>query len=399
MDWTETNSYIKGINNHLDEIHLPIRIASFDLDDTLIHSPKHKKSSTKWELVDEKIINKIKQLVTNNYIIIIFTNQAGMGTRKNFNKLKWIKAINALIDTLTSKISGDKYYFAIYVAKNYDLYRKPNIGMWDLMKFNIKEQFNLSKLQISKKSFFCGDAAGRICPSPFKKKLHPTSPLGDFSDSDRKFALNIGIKFLTPEDFYLTDIPDMPYQLHGVDPKKLISQIDSLNEKYVFKPRKKEMIVMIGIPGSGKTEFVKKYILPHGYVHINQDKCKTKLKCTNETLKAAKEEKSIVIDNTNPDVLSRMHYTLIARDHRYDHIRAIIINTNIDIAKHLNNVRHVYSHGKIPKINDITYHIFKKNYVKPQTSEYFDKIETVNFAFDPKYLEDAYWKKVFMRFS
>lgn len=399
MDWTETNSYIKSIDNQIGEIHLPIRIASFDLDDTLIHYSKHKKNKTKWKLVDNEIIDKINDLVVNHYIIIVFTNQSGMGYRKDFDKLKWIKMINEMVGVLTSKITNGKYYFAIYVAKCYDLYRKPNIGMWELMKDDLREQFNISKLQISKKSFFCGDAAGRIHPGHFKKILHPSSPKGDFSDTDRKFALNIGINFLTPEDFYLSDSPKIPYQFHGVNPKELISQAESLNEKYIFKPRKKEMIIMVGTPGSGKTEFVKNYILPYGYVHINQDKCKTKLKCTNETLKAIMKGKSIVIDNTNPDVLSRMHYTLIAHDHHYKHIRAIIINTDIEIAKHLNNVRHVYSHGKIPKINDITYNIFKNKYVKPQSSEYFDKIETVNFVFDPKYLEDPYWKKIFMRLS
>ncbi len=39
-----------------------------------------------------------------------------------------------------------------------------------------------------KKSFYCGDAAGRV---KGKKK--------DFSDSDYKFALNINITFFTPE--------------------------------------------------------------------------------------------------------------------------------------------------------------------------------------------------------
>lgn len=41
-----------------------------------------------------------------------------------------------------------------------------------------------------KKSFYCGDAAGRLKTSSTPK---------DFSDSDLKFALNIGLPFLTPE--------------------------------------------------------------------------------------------------------------------------------------------------------------------------------------------------------
>jgi len=30
------------------------------------------------------------------------------------------------------------------------------------------------------------------------------------------------------------------------------------------------MIIFVGYPGSGKSHFAKKYLLPKGYVHINQ---------------------------------------------------------------------------------------------------------------------------------
>ena len=38
-----------------------------------------------------------------------------------------------------------------------------------------------------KYTFYCGDAAGRI---------------GDFSDSDKEFAKNAGIPFITPEEIF-----------------------------------------------------------------------------------------------------------------------------------------------------------------------------------------------------
>ncbi len=48
-----------------------------------------------------------------------------MSLNKNFNKLSWRKAVDELIDIL---IDGQKnYYIAIYVAKNNDMYRKPNM--------------------------------------------------------------------------------------------------------------------------------------------------------------------------------------------------------------------------------------------------------------------------------
>jgi len=397
MDWSEKNNFLRGTINNLKELPDPIRVASFDLDDTIVHRPRGKSSDQKWKLLDASISDKIADLVKNKYIIVIFTNQSGMSSGKNFDKPKWRKAIDDLSKILMSKVKNGEYYFAIYVAKTYDLYRKPNIGLWEQMKIDLKDEFNLDKARISKKSFFCGDAAGRISASIYKKKLYPSSNTGDFSDTDRKFALNIGIQFMTPEEFFMENPPEMPYKLEGIDPKKFIKKASK--STYDFVPRKREIIVMVGPAGSGKSEFVKKYILPKGYVHINQDTCKTKAKCLSQAKIALEEKKSVVIDNTNPDVLTRMDYTSLAMQHGYKNIRAIIMNTDDTIAKHMNNVRHIYSNGQISKINNIAYHVFKKNYVKPQKTEHFDKIETVDFIFDIDKLNDALWKKYFMRWS
>lgn len=395
MNWIETNSILKTNKYTIEDLPDPTRIAGFDLDDTLIQKPK--KDVNEWKLLDPSIPDRIADLVHDKYLIIIFTNQAGMSVNKKFDKKQWKKSMAKLVDVLLSKVT-DKYYFAVYVAKKYDLYRKPNIGLWEQMILDLKDEFGLNKIRISKKSFFCGDAAGRTTPSVYKKKFYPTSKTGDFLDTDIKFALNLKINFITPEEFLMEKPPKMEYRLRGIDLKKLLKDLEK-QPKYAFKPRNKELIVMVAAQGSGKTEFVKKYILPHGYVHINQDICKTKKKCLSIAKSAFEKGKSVVVDATNPDVLSRMHYTSLAKNYGYKHIRAIIVDTNIEIAKHLNNVRHVYSQGTIPKITDIAYGIFKKNYVKPQKSEHFDKIETVPFVFDKEKLDDPVWRKIFFRYS
>jgi bifunctional polynucleotide phosphatase/kinase len=395
MDWTENNKYISGVINKLDTLSDPVRIAGFDLDDTLIHKPSKRKGLSKWIMIDNTINKKIKQLVSDGYIIILFTNQGGMSMSKNFDRVKWRASVDEVIEYMFIGIS--KYYVATYVAKNYDMYRKPNLGMWDLMKGDLKETFELDNLRISKRSFFCGDAAGRTSNSPIGKKLHPNAK-ADFSDSDRKFALNIGIEFKTPEDFYMKDPPEMPYKLSGFDPKEYIKKLQK-QKKYVFKPRTKEMILMIGPPGSGKTEFVKKYILKHDYIHINQDICKTKKKCLELTEASLEDRENIVIDNTNPDISSRMAYTMLAKKYKYKHVRVFVLNTNINLAKHLNNVRHLYSEGEIPRINNITYNTYAKNYIAPTKEEYIDMIENVDFAFNHSYLNDPVWKRLFMKYS
>ena len=86
----------------------------------------------------------------------------------------------------------------------------------------------------------------------------------------------------------MKNAPKIEYTFSGVDPRELIKSVT--DSYYVFEPRKKEMIIMVGPPGAGKTEFVKKYIVPDKYVHINRDTCKTKAKCIELTKKALEKK-------------------------------------------------------------------------------------------------------------
>ena len=71
-----------------------------------------------------------------------------------------------------------------------DKYRKPATGMWDFCKDTVFAEFTIDL----KASFYCGDAAGRP-----KTAMRPK----DFSDTDIKFAANIGLTFHTPEELFL----------------------------------------------------------------------------------------------------------------------------------------------------------------------------------------------------
>lgn len=70
----------------------------------------------------------------------------------------------------------------LYASED-DEYKKPNKGMWDFYLNRLASHPDYDK----KESFYCGDAAGR------------KGPPKDFTDTDLKFGLNIGIKFYTPE--------------------------------------------------------------------------------------------------------------------------------------------------------------------------------------------------------
>src|SRR5690606_9357429 len=125
-------------------------------------------------------------------------------------------------------------------------------------------------LVISKRSFYCGDAGGRTEPSEFRRTLYKKSKK-DFSDTDRKFAYNLKIKYLTPEEFFLENPEDIPYTFSGLDPEKFLK--NHVSSDYEFKYRSKEMIILVGPPGSGKSTFVEKHL--EDYHRINLDTCKT----------------------------------------------------------------------------------------------------------------------------
>ena len=385
ITWKETDGYLQGTaSSPKYELPSAPKIAAFDFDDTLVRKGRGKNKNLDWEVVDEKVPVVISNLVDKKYLIVVFTNQSGMTVTKNFDIDGWKDKITAVVKTLFKKCT--EYYFIVLAAKRTDMYRKPNIAMWNVMTSII------GTTTVSKKSFYCGDAAGRVTKDEYQKK-------GDFSDSDRKFAINLKLDFYTPEDVFIRDfqVKDIKFKLDGIDPKLVLKNI--CTEEYNFTPRKKELLVMVGYPGSGKSEFVKKYVLPHKYVYVNQDTLKTKAKCVSTAKTALGSGKSVVIDNTNVDDANRIVYVQMALENGYKHIRCIVFDIDLNLAKHLNNVRHIYSDGAIPKIADVSYNVLAKKYVAPEKEDHFDKIETIKFCLDPEKLKDKEWKRVFMQLS
>lgn len=69
-------------------------------------------------------------------------------------------------------------------------------------------------------SFYCGDAAGREAKwAPGKKKDH--------SSVDRLLATNVGLKFYTPEEFFLGH-RSVPHKQPDFEPRNLDAEIPLL---------------------------------------------------------------------------------------------------------------------------------------------------------------------------
>jgi bifunctional polynucleotide phosphatase/kinase len=166
-DFIEIQSVLKGDFGNSGRFKSNV---CFDLDSTIIkplNGRTFPKNHSDWMFLYTDIPDKLRIISkTNN--IIIFSNQLGLktDTRRDTFKLK----IEMMYKSLDIP-------FKIFASTNRNHYRKPCIGMWNLLDSSMTDT-----------SIYIGDAAGRP---------------GDFSDSDKKFAENIGIPFFTPEEFFL----------------------------------------------------------------------------------------------------------------------------------------------------------------------------------------------------
>lgn len=80
--------------------------------------------------------------------------------------------------------------------------------------------------------------------------------------------------------------------------------------------KKKYAVIMIGIQGSGKSEYVRRNF-PEEYVRISLDELNTRNKERLLMEKFFQEGSSFVIDNTNPTAEDRKKYILASRKKGY----------------------------------------------------------------------------------
>ena len=138
-------------------------------------------------------------------------------------------------------------------------------------------------------SFFVGDAAGRTAAASGddekgtgktaqkSKKGNKSANPKDFACSDRDLAANLGLKFLTPEEFFLK-APERPFQ-RSFDPgsylvEETVMAAGGVTQK-LQKKHELDIVVMCGSPGSGKSTYFWRYLEPAGYERVNQDTLKS----------------------------------------------------------------------------------------------------------------------------
>jgi bifunctional polynucleotide phosphatase/kinase len=322
------------IYNNSYEFKKNKKIFGFDLDGTII---KFNLNTEDYEFQYDNILEKLKE-ISKNYNIVIITNQ----NHKKYDLFE--KKIFKLLNIFTK----NKINISIYVSKKNDIYRKPNIKLTLL----IEETYH------NKIKYYCGDALGRP---------------NDHSDTDLKFGLNLGIPVFSPEQIFLNKTINKTIN-NNMSIK--YPKLNMIRYNFNYKPAKKEMIIMIGYPASGKSS-ISNLIQEKGFLNniyykiINRDTIKTIDKCIKETQNALKYKMNVIIDNTNPSKENRKKFIDIGKKYGYK-IIAIKMNTTRQESIHNNYYRSfIYRKELIP---EIVYNIYDSKYQKPSLDENIDKI-------------------------
>ena len=293
---------------NINDAILKSKIAAFDYDWTLV-SPKDGKTFPKdvddWSLLYPNIPEELKRYNDEGYTIVIFTNQS---------KPWKVTQIQTVAQSLEIPV------FIVIATEKADY--KPNPILYEAL---------VGSSTIDKAtSFFVGDALGRK---------------GDFADSDKVFAENIGLKCYSPEEFFAVK-QNQNYEIPALN----------LSDS-------KQVVIMVGYPGSGKSSVAKKICEDERFVLIQGDVYKTSPKMIKAAGAYVSEGKSIVFDATNSSYKKRYEYIGFARKHDYK-VVCVHVSTSLDESYKRNKSRD--PENQVPKI---AYSMYTKHFESPNVEQ------------------------------
>ena len=123
---------------------------------------------------------------------------------------------------------------------------------------------------------------------------------------------------------------------------------------------------MVGFPGSGKTTLTQNFEKYSNYSILHGDELKTETKISKTLTKELENNKSVIIDATNPSIKKRSTFINIAKKYNI-YIRIITMSTSMEESMNRNSLRDT----PIPKI---AFYMFRKNYEEPTLNECVDEV-------------------------
>ncbi|GAB1195362.1 hypothetical protein APSETT444_004620 [Aspergillus pseudonomiae] len=241
------------------------KVAAFDLDSTLVSTASGNtfpKNSSDWKWWHDTVPSRLKELSADGYYVIIISNQKKISLQKDMKGGRSdSKSLTNFKERASAVMKQLDIPLSVYAATLDDNYRKPRIGMWK--EFLDDYDFDVNGVDLSK-SIYVGDAAGR--PND-----HSQLNLTLLSSG---FAVNAGVPFKTPEEFFLNAAPEP--LVESFDPSLYLQSDQTDDASPPFSRQSAlELVIFCGSPGAGKSTFYWDYLEPLGYERVNQDILKT----------------------------------------------------------------------------------------------------------------------------
>ena len=79
-----------------------------------------------------------------------------------------------------------------------------------------------------------------------------------------------------------------------------------------------QAIILIGIQASGKSTFCQRYLQSGSHAHISLDEVGTRNRELEILMQCINDDRSFVIDNTNPEIADRKRYISLAKAQGYE---------------------------------------------------------------------------------
>ena len=271
-------------------------VMALDLDWTVIKPTSGKKTyarngdgATDWAFWHAAVPAKIQALHREGHRIAFFTNA-------NVDKPEKLERLRRRYGALAAKL---RIPFVVYAGiqpyrqfgQGRSAYRKPALGGWERFCANELAPASCDRAR----SIFVGDAAGR--PAGWAPGMKE-----DFACTDRMFAANAGLRFATPEEFFLGQRP-VDFAWGQPVPAELLQRLEPRPDPPKVLPpaaaeTTPELVVLSGCPASGKSTLAEGTFAKAGYAVVSRDQLGTMVACSRAAAEHLRTGRSVVIDNT-----------------------------------------------------------------------------------------------------
>lgn len=289
------------------------KIVIVDVDSALVP----RKSADASPAVPRNAVAKLSAVHKDGYMVVLVSSAPGHGARSP-----------AQTEICTRRMESIKAQLGIpvlVVETGGARFRKPRTGVWDLVLEHNRDASGVLVVPDRAQCIFVGALAGQDRES----------------DVDIKFAANLGIQFMIPDQFFDGCMMRLKYPAH---PTRDVPTVDHFD--YSQFGREHELVILVGPPGCGKSTFCRNPVFS-GHLVISPEKFKVRAKMLAAIATSAA---SVIVDRRNETLREREEFIKIARTRNMS-VKVVHFDVSKALCRHLCAYRELVHGQEIPLIN------------------------------------------------